>query len=76
MRDSDLQRHSIDGLPPVVIATPAAVGGIWVVRCPYCGRQHAHGNAPGHRAADCPPGTPNRERGYVLLPPVAAEVPA
>lgn len=52
------------GAPPIVEAfglTPW----VWVVPCPFCGRQHHHSAQPGHREPHCPPGEGPAE-GYVL----------
>lgn len=42
-------------------------GGLIVLRCPYCGREHIHGAGYGHRAAHC-----GAHGGYVLVPPSRA----
>ena len=26
---------------------------VWVIDCPYCGREHTHGDEPGHRVSHC-----------------------
>ena len=35
--------------------------------CPYCRREHTHGNSPGHLVAHCPIGTGfEAKRDYIL----------
>ncbi|WP_435589788.1 hypothetical protein [Micromonospora aurantiaca (nom. illeg.)] len=41
---------------------------IWVVDCPYCGREHLHGDGPGHRVADCF-NHPDSDPGYIVDAP-------
>lgn len=54
---------------PHVITRPRPDGcdGV-LVRCPYCGREHAHGLGAGHRLPHCRWNTPGRSRGYRLDP--------
>lgn len=42
------------------------VAGYFVVRCPFCSRQHGHSGGPGHRVADCS-AQPAFNRGYYVL---------
>ncbi len=37
------------------------------VICPFCGREHMHGDGPGHRVAHCD--APGSDVGYVLAYP-------
>ena len=37
------------------------------IDCPHCGREHIHGNGPGHRVAHCD--APGSSVGYVLVYP-------
>ncbi len=37
------------------------------ITCPFCGREHIHGDGPGHRVAHCD--APGSEAGYVLIYP-------
>lgn len=39
---------------------------LWIIDCPYCGREHTHGGAPGHRVAHCHNRSAGSSAGYVL----------
>jgi hypothetical protein len=44
----------------------------FIVLCPFCGQQHEHSGAPGHRVADCS-AMPRFNRGYYVLECLPAE---
>jgi hypothetical protein len=51
--------------PPVLLAKRK--GGLLVVQCPHCEREHRHGTGAGHRQAHCTrPDSPYRLSGYLL----------
>jgi hypothetical protein len=54
---------TIDGIPVVPLKREVGLGGDrrWVIDCPYCGREHTHGAAPGHRHSHC-----LRGDGYII----------
>jgi hypothetical protein len=42
---------------------------LWLIDCPYCGREHTHGGAPGHRVAHCGRRFDLDGLGYVITEP-------
>jgi hypothetical protein len=56
MRNIDPLRYDPETGLPVVSARRGRYPGTWIVRCPYCGKEHGHGaitDRQGHRVADC-----------------------
>lgn len=62
--------RGIPVVPPKREETWTVVGGqkvtSWVIDCPYCGQEHTHGAAPGHRRSHC--SVPGSHRGYFMQP--------
>lgn len=59
MTPDDLMRDVDTGLP-VVEARRGRRPGTWIVRCPYCEKEHGHGaitKSRQHRVADCVSGS-------------------
>jgi hypothetical protein len=55
MTPDDLMRDADTDLP-VVEARRGRRSGTWIVRCPYCGKEHGHGAITAsrqHRVTDC-----------------------
>lgn len=42
---------------------------LWIIDCPFCGREHSHGASPGHRVSHC---VEKDNPGYVLARPTAS----
>lgn len=52
---------------PIPLLQATEDGTTWRVWCPYCRREHIHGNGPGHRVAHClNPHSPFLESGYFI----------
>ena len=61
-RDRRARLPHIDGIPIVPRKREVTMGRdpqtgelvrVWVIDCPYCGREHTHGAEPGHRVSHC-----------------------
>ncbi len=40
---------------------------VGIVECPFCGKDHTHGNKTGHRLAHCIEQTPESNEGYIII---------
>ena len=48
--------YDVESGLPIVAGRRGRIAGTWIVRCPYCGKDHGHGHitaALEHRVADC-----------------------
>jgi hypothetical protein len=65
---------AVRGIPVVPVKRAGTWQGVtsWLIDCPYCGREHSHSAAPGHRVAHCGSGvlvTGDRGVGYYIEHP-------
>jgi hypothetical protein len=65
---------AVRGIPVVPVKRADTWQGVtsWLIDCPYCGREHSHSAAPGHRAPHCGSGvlvTGDRGGGYYIEHP-------
>jgi hypothetical protein len=54
-RDRRAALPHINRIPVVPLKREVTIGRdrVWVIDCPYCGREHTHGAEPGHRVSHC-----------------------
>lgn len=60
----DTRSYQKDGMWYVHPIGVSAEGNSIDILCPYCGKIHRHGNAPGHRASHC---AAHDNPGYVIV---------